>query len=142
MKKILLILFVLFSYSYSWAYCFEEAADIYDVSPLVLWSIAHVESNFNPKAIGYNGDGSIDYGLMQINSRWIPSLRLSRYHLIQDPCYNVKVGAWVLSNCMARYGNSWEAVGCYNASSRHKKARYAWKINNSLKYAYSLSSDK
>lgn len=133
-----IIITLLFSVSSS-AFCFEEAGNMYNVSPVVLWSIAHVESGFNPYAIGYNKDGSIDYGLMQINSRWIPVLKLSRRHLLLDNCYNVKVGAWILSNCINKFGNTWRAIGCYNATSESKKIRYAWKINHSLKFAERLS---
>jgi len=129
---------VLFAFSLSASaaeYCFQEAGDMYGVAPRLLWAIAHVESNFNPYTVNYNKDGTIDYGVMQINSRWIPPLRLSPYHLISDPCYNIKVGAWILSNCMANYGLTWRAVGCYNARSERKRIGYSWKINRALRLA-------
>jgi len=51
-------------------FCFEEAGNEYGVSPLLLWGIARHESGMNPAAVGRNGNGTYDYGLMQINSRW------------------------------------------------------------------------
>jgi len=52
------------------AFCFEEAAEKYDLSADLLKAIARVESGFKPDAVNKNKDGSYDYGLMQINSRW------------------------------------------------------------------------
>lgn len=46
-------------------------------------------------------NGSDDYGLMQINSYWEPTLRRMGipWDSLADPCTNVTVGAWVLSQC-------------------------------------------
>ncbi len=45
-----------------------------------------------------------------------------------DACYNVQVGAWILSRCVQRYGYTWTAVGCYNAFSKDKGAVHADKV--------------
>lgn len=110
------------------AFCFQSAGERYGVSPLLLWSIAKVESGFNHKAINRNADGSYDFGLMQINSSWAATLGKATWNSLSDPCMNVMVGAWVLANCMQKYGNTWEAVGCYNAKSKDKRAKYANKV--------------
>lgn len=65
---------------------------------------------------------------MQINSRWYKVLGADAWSQLRDPCYNVNVGAWILAGCMKRYGYTWEAVGCYNASSKNKRNRYAYKV--------------
>ncbi len=116
--------------------CFVSAGNTYGVSPLVLWGIAKVESNFNPRALNRNSNGTYDMGIMQINSSWIPVLK--KYGLydprhIWEPCYNIHVGAWILSQCIKKYGNTWEAVGCYNAQSYTKKVRYSRKVYEALK---------
>lgn len=116
----------------SQAFCFEEAGTLYKISPQLLWTIAKVESNFNPKATNKNPDGSYDFGVMQINSAWAKVLGRDQWVALSDPCQNVKVGAWVLSQCMKRFGYSWEGIGCYNASSDEKKVAYAWEIFLSL----------
>lgn len=48
---------------------------MYGISPRLLWSISKGESNFNPLAVNHNTNGSYDFGLMQINSSWAPTLR-------------------------------------------------------------------
>jgi soluble lytic murein transglycosylase-like protein len=117
---------------FAFAYCFEEAGRYYGVSPRLLWAIAKVESNFNPKALNRNKNGTYDIGLMQINSRWLPVLR--RYglyddRLIWEPCYNTFVGAWVLRQCINKYGYNWRAVDCYNKGSRAKEtSQYVWRV--------------
>lgn len=116
-----------------YAFCFEDAGNEYGINPVLLKSIAQIESNLNPGAINRNQNGSMDIGLMQINSFWIKTLGLDPNKLVSDPCYNTMTGAKVLKQCIDRYGYTWEAVGCYNATSTPKRVRYSWKIFNMLK---------
>jgi len=111
-------------------FCFNKAAAEYHLSPTVLYSIAKNESNFNPHAINRNNNGTYDYGLMQINSIWAPTLRNAgiKWEAIADPCTNVRVGAWILAQCFSKYGNTWEAVGCYNSQTPSKRNKYANRI--------------
>lgn len=116
--------------------CFIQAGQHYQVHPNLLWGIAKVESNFNPYAINKNSNGTYDIGIMQINSSWIPVLKthgLKDERYLWDPCYNIQVGAWVLSQCIAKFGYTWEAVGCYNATSKVKRIRYSQKVWKELK---------
>jgi len=115
--------------------CFEEAGRGYGISPALLYAIAKVESNLNPGAVNRNTNGSYDYGLMQINSGWYAMLGRDRWERLSDACYNVHVGAWILRQCIDRYGYTWDAVGCYNASSKPKRTAYAWKIYSALRQA-------
>jgi soluble lytic murein transglycosylase-like protein len=117
------------------AFCFEEAATQYGLSPRLLRSIATVESSCRPSAVHVNTNGSTDLGMMQVNSSWITKLGLDRGKLLQDPCYNVMTGARILRQCVDRFGYTWEAVGCYNALSRDKRVDYSWKILRELKEA-------
>ena len=112
------------------AFCYEEAGNRYGISPNLLYAISKGESSFNPIAINYNTNGSYDYGLMQINSSWEPTLRKLGipWGTLADPCTNVMVGAWVLSQCIRDYGYTWPAVGCYNSRTPSKRDRYAAKI--------------
>jgi len=96
------------------AYCFEEAGQRYSVSPLLLYAISSVESSFNVRAINVNTNGSEDRGHMQINSFWKKYLGDSGWDSLYDPCYCTNVGAWIVADCIARYGNNWDAVACYH----------------------------
>ncbi|MBI5212513.1 MAG: lytic transglycosylase domain-containing protein [Nitrospirae bacterium] len=115
------------------AFCFEDAGKAYGINHALIESIARIESNLNPKAVNKNLNGSIDIGLMQINSFWVKTLGLNADELISNPCYNTMTGARILRQCIDRYGYTWEAVGCYNATSKHKRVNYSWKIFNRLR---------
>jgi hypothetical protein len=115
--------------------CFEKASLAYNISPLLLWAIAKVESNFNPYALNKNKDGSYDIGIMQINSSHLKTLEkygLFDKRYIWDPCYNIHVGAWILSKCIQRYGYTWEAIGCYNAVTPWKRKKYSYKVYKAI----------
>lgn len=111
--------------------CFIDAATRYKLNPVLLKSIAKVESNFNPRAVNRsNKNGSYDIGVMQINSWWVP--RLVKYGIqeqhLYDACMNIHVGAWILAQEVAKHGYSWKAVGAYNAKSIGKQIKYASKV--------------
>ncbi len=95
-------------------YCFNEAGRYYGISPKLLWAISRVESNHKPQAMNINKNGSIDYCHMQINTFWRETLG-DRWDYLSNPCYCTFVGAWVLKQCMVRYGYTWDAVACYNS---------------------------
>lgn len=109
-------------------YCFEEAARRYDLPPALLWAVAKVESNFNPSAINWNRNGSVDYGVMQINSSWRGRIGEERWRALGDPCFNIQMGAYVMADCLRRYGYTYEGIGCYNAGSSDLRIRYAHKV--------------
>lgn len=106
------------------AFCFDEAGARYRVDPLLLRAIAHVESGMQPRIIGKNMFGkkvlSRDYGLMQINERHVSQLRAMRIlnseqDLLDNPCLNVQIGAWILAKHLKQCGVNWECLGSYNA---------------------------
>lgn len=125
--------------------CWEEAAARYGIAAPLLQAIAQVESSGKPDALNLDHldrSGSYDIGLMQINSRWLPTL--SQFGIdaqaLMEPCTNILVGAWLLADLFARMGESWDAVGAYNAACtslkgeacRSARYRYAWKVYRAL----------
>ena len=117
------------------AFCFEQAGREYDIAPLLLWGIARTESGFNPNAINRNTNGTYDFGLMQINSSWAATLGKKRWNALADPCTNVRTGAWILRQCIDKYGYNWRGVGCYNSQTPSKRDRYAAKVESAIRAA-------
>ncbi|MCX8163781.1 MAG: lytic transglycosylase domain-containing protein [Aquificaceae bacterium] len=113
-------MFFLNSFSFAFYHCFYDAGKRYGLDPLLLTSIAKVESNFNPRAINLNLNGSVDYGIMQVNSYWLEKYKIPK-DWIKEPCYNIHFGAMVLRRCMDIHRGSLAlAVDCYNKGSRAK----------------------
>lgn len=112
------------------AFCFQEAAARYNVAPELVWSISKHESGLNPAAINWNTDGSYDFGLMQINSIHADDLRKAgiAWESLADPCTNVMVGTWLLSQRIREYGYTWKAIGAYHSKTPSKRDRYAQSI--------------
>ncbi len=127
------------------AWCFDRAAASTGLNPGLLRAIAAAESDLNPGAVNRSHrarTGTVDVGLMQINTSWLPSLRRHGIDEAQlfEPCTNVQVGAWILADLVARLGDRWEAVGAYNASCSRlgpadcqaTRQRYAWRVHRRL----------
>ena len=142
MKK-LILLTALTSLNAS-AFCFDEAGLYYHVNPKLLTAIARVESDYQSNAININKNSqgkttSTDYGLMQINSTWfsrLSSFGVNKDNLLSDACYNVHIGAWVLSQNFSTHGYNWNSVGAYNAGfsvkTRTSRLTYIRKIKAAL----------
>ena len=115
--------------------CFSAAAAYQSVNPLILRAIAWQESHDNVSAMHKNRNGSIDYGLMQINSIHLPAL--AQYGIssnkLMDPCSNVYIAALHLRRQMDKYGNSWAAVGAYHSETPALRDQYAKQIIAILK---------
>ncbi|HOI16662.1 MAG TPA: lytic transglycosylase domain-containing protein [Geobacteraceae bacterium] len=127
MKPIVFIITLLLPANVS-AFCFKEAGIEYGISPLLLRSIAQHESGMNPAAFCRNANGTYDYGLMQINSRWAKVLGTEHWMRLGDPCTNIRTGAWILAQCVRRHGYTWRAVGCYHSNTLGRRERYAGRI--------------
>ncbi len=103
----------------AWSFCFDEAGRRFDVSVPLLKAVCFTESSMRANAInGKNSNGTVDYGLCQINSWWFPKLRkygITRESLLNDPCENTLVSAWILAGNFEITSDGWKAVGAYNA---------------------------
>ena len=120
--------------------CWEEAARKHAASADLLIAVARAESSLNPIAVNRSHlarTNTVDIGIMQINSngKMLRNLGVTPQQLL-DPCTNIDAGARILAEKMARYGQTWEAVGAYNASCvalspqqcLRARMRYAWRV--------------
>lgn len=85
----------------------------------IVSAIIKVESGGNPAAINRaNRNGTVDYGLMQINSIHLPRLAahgVDEQVLLSQPCVNVAIGADVLYQGLAATGGALApALSMYN----------------------------
>jgi soluble lytic murein transglycosylase-like protein len=123
-----------FSVAQANADCIDNAAAFHRVNASLVRAIAVQESGMNPTRVGHNSNGTRDIGLMQINSAWLP--KLARYGVSEanlfDACTNAYVGTWILAQNIAKLGNSWEAVGAYNAVTPSKRVAYVEKVYKKL----------
>lgn len=138
--KSLIAIAMLCLYTKANAECFHKVGIAYRLDPDYLRAIAYKESRFNPKAIGKNNDGTRDIGIMQVNTgnlEWLrktfPSISIKK--LLENPCYNIHVGAYILNENFKLYGRRWIAVGAYNAGGKNNPRRI--KIRH--QYALSIS---
>ena len=119
--------------AFSFEQCFKTAAARYpEVDINVLKAIAFAESCFVEKAVSTpNKNGSVDIGMMQINSSWLPLLNQYGIHRddLLDACTNINVGAWVLAQNIQRLGKRWKAVGAYNARSEAVQLAYVERVH-------------
>lgn len=125
------------------ANCFDDAAAYHHVNANILRAIAWQESHNQPAAKHVNDNGSIDYGVMQINS--IHLRRLSQYgvnaSVLMEPCKNVYIAAWHLRSQIDRYGNTWAAVGAYHSATPSLRDQYAAQIAHILRSWHFLHDD-
>lgn len=117
--------------------CLIEAAALYRLPVLVLAAIRMTEAGAAGDA-WLNPNGSVDYGVMQINSIWLPELEPKGYNasvLANNPCDSIMAGAWILSGQMQRLEvwnqpdvspqRYWEAIGAYHSRTPQLNRRYA-----------------
>jgi len=108
----------------SWApqeyrYTISNACGIYDVPPEIVARLLWIESRFNPKAVGGpNRDGTVDYGIAQINSAYLDDFKW-RYKMPHLDPFNADDSIWFavkhLRVLFEQTGNWWLAVASYNA---------------------------
>lgn len=91
----------------------SKEAKAQGMDPKVALAIAQVESNFNPKAIGTQGE----VGVFQLHPRVFPSAK----YLTNEQ--RIKMGIthllWWQKHCPVKDGYTW--VVCYNAGYRKPK---------------------
>lgn len=112
--------------------CINQAAITYHVPAILIISVLKTEGGRNG-TIHRNRNGSYDLGVMQINTRWLPTLAqfgISAEAVRYNPCSNVNVGAWILAGSIAGSNEMWRGVGDYNSHTSIYNQRYSQKVQN------------
>jgi hypothetical protein len=113
---------------------------VYSV-PLAALEAIHAVEGGRVGTISKNTNGSIDMGVMQINSLWLPVLEqkwnmprgIIQDKLVNDACTNVSVASWILANHLrATHGNLIEAAGRYHSLTHKYSQEYSIKFEVAL----------
>lgn len=97
--------------------CLNRAAVVHHVPAMVILSVIKMENAKNGEA-SINKNGTVDYGVMQINSVWLPKIAgygYSKDDIQYNACKNVFVGTWILSQSIAESKNLWVGIGNYHS---------------------------
>ncbi|WP_082721023.1 lytic transglycosylase domain-containing protein [Burkholderia sp. ABCPW 14] len=110
----------------------EDAARHYHLNADLLRAIGYYESHLNAAAFHRNKNGSVDIGLMQINSIHLASLRRQGIdaNMLKDAHVNADVGASLLRRHIDEYGPTWQAVGEYHSHNAVLRVQYARAIHD------------
>lgn len=116
--------------------CMALVANLYALPPRVLPSIQRIEGG-RPGLVSTNRNGSEDFGIMQVNSIWLPAL--SRYtgldqatvreRLIGRDCFNIAAAGLIMRTQLdAAGGDLLAAVGNYHSHTPVHHLRYRARV--------------
>lgn len=112
------------------AQCVIKATERYQLPSALLYALMAKETRFKTGWRKEN-DKSISYGIMQVNSYWLPILskhNIYPKHLVYDVCTNIMVGAYIFRTVFnENNGDTFKALMAYNAGRNLKvgSVRYA-----------------
>lgn len=114
--------------------CINKAAMGYYVPAKLIISVLKTE-NGHAGTASKNKNGTVDLGPMQINSAWLPTLYrygFTRQDVQYDPCKNVEVGTWILSQGIASEVFLDKGIGDYHSHSTYYNVKYRTKVKHYL----------
>jgi hypothetical protein len=117
------------------AACILAAAQFYSLPVPIIYSIMDVEGGA-PGTVSRNTNGSTDHGIMHVNSIHIPAIAEMtnksrneiRDRLTNDGCYNVAIGAWLLSSRIHEARDFWTGVAHYHSRTPKYGFTYMSKV--------------
>lgn len=110
--------------------CINQVASAYRIPSKLLIAILNVEGGRHG-LIHHNTNGSDDLGEMQINTRWWPTLyqnHITPQDVLNKPCLNLRVGAWILAKSIGESNNLLQGVGNYNSHTPVYNHKYTQQI--------------
>jgi len=111
--------------------CIHEAAQCFNINPLIIKAIIWQESNNRQNVVNINKNKTQDVGIMQINSIHFNTLKsygVSEKELRENSCSNVFSGSWILNQVIQNNGYSWEGIGKYHSKIPYYRDRYVSKL--------------
>lgn len=115
--------------------CIAQASERYEVPELLIHSIL-MKENGRTGQCSRNNDASLDCGLAQINTKWVPyflKYGIRQEHLLGDACTNIAASAYILKKNYLLKSNDWfSAIVAYNIGPN---ARDPNRISIGHKYA-------
>ncbi len=121
--------------------CIVEAAQCFQINPLLIKAIIWQESRNHQQEINRNANNTIDVGIMQINTvhfKTLKSLGIDEALLRENSCANVFSGTWVLKQSIERYGYTWDGIGNYHSKTPEYHDRYVKNIISLLTHQMSV----
>ncbi|MDQ2801283.1 MAG: lytic transglycosylase domain-containing protein [Pseudomonadota bacterium] len=121
--------------------CMAVAAAYYHLPPRVLPSIHAVEGG-DVGVSRRNADGSDDLGVMQVNTRWVPSLArftglpeaAVRARLILDPCFNIAAAGAIMRTWLdLEHGDLMRAVGDFHSHTPSLNQSYQTRVQDAAR---------
>lgn len=116
---------------YIWTRCKKATTDYENYYAFILGCIQH-ESTFRARATHHNSNGSVDRGIMQINSSNIGKMKraglISSSEDLFDPFKCIDCGLWLMNQYIDKFGVSESAYYAYNTGREREGSN-----NNSRK---------
>ncbi len=124
--------------------CMTLVASLYHLPPRVLPAIQGVEGG-RPGIAHRNADGTLDLGVMQINTRWLEPLQRYTHspgavvfrRLLDEPCYNIAAaGAIMRTYVDAAHGDLMRAVGDYHSHTLELNLAYRLQVMHAARLLF------
>jgi len=123
--------------------CAKSASKYFGVSEIVIKALARVEGG-KIGTMSRNSNGTYDMGIMQINTIHLPDIArkypsIGWREVAYQPCVNIGIGAWILSQRLKETTNYWKGVGNYHSKTPKYRSRYLKKVYEAYKKELSIS---
>lgn len=106
--------------------CINHAAELYHVPTPIILAVMKNENGKNGLA-KRNKNGTYDYGVMQINSIWLPRIApygYSKNDIQFNACKNVEVGTWLIAKGITTGKSLWSGVANYHSHTYQYNVAY------------------
>lgn len=111
-------------------HCVNQASVLYQIPAKLILAIALTERGKTGEE-NINKDKSFDMGIMQINTRWLPTLKtaaIDRGQLIANSCTNIIAGSWILAKSIAEAPNLATGIGNYHSHTPYLNQQYQMQV--------------